>query len=66
MAECAGESHGSPCLEDCEDHMIITNPKAPAHYADCLERLTCEDVAASLAMDSGPVGICYTAALAAR
>jgi hypothetical protein len=59
--ECAGPAH--ECTPDCEGHLLATNPKAPAYYADCIERLTCEDLVASLAMNSGPAGHCYTSAL---
>jgi len=60
--ECAGAEHGPSCMKDCEAELLPANPKAPAHYARCLEDLECEDIVASLAMDSGPAGLCYTTA----
>src|SRR5687768_6748157 len=65
--ECAGAKHGGPdCTKDCDENLRVQNPKGPATYADCLEALACEDLVASLAMDSGPAGHCYTTALQGR
>ena len=45
------------CVRDCNASLA---PTSQAKYASCMTALPCEDVEASLTMDEGPAGYCYS------
>ena len=48
--------HDAACRQDCHAEMTALGAR---RYADCLEALPCDAIAASLTMNEGPAGRCY-------